>query len=59
MYIFGNWAVECHVPDVLWLTALRTIKMTLEDILIDEEDMRSAKKYGLEFIKCNQNSQAL
>jgi hypothetical protein len=32
------------------------IKMTPEDILIDEEDMRPAKKYGLEFIKCNQNS---
>jgi hypothetical protein len=32
------------------------IKMTPEDILMDEEDMRPAKKYGPEFIKHNQNS---
>jgi hypothetical protein len=32
------------------------IKMTPEDILIDKEDMRWAKKYGPEFIKCNQTS---
>jgi hypothetical protein len=30
--------------------------MTPEDILIDEEDMRQAEKYGPEFIKRNQNS---
>jgi hypothetical protein len=32
------------------------IKMIPKDILIDEEDMKLAKKYGLEFIKCSQNS---
>jgi hypothetical protein len=32
------------------------IKMTPENILMDEEDMRPAKKYSLEFIKYNQNS---
>jgi hypothetical protein len=30
--------------------------MIPEDILVDEEDMRPAKKYGPEFITCNQNS---
>jgi hypothetical protein len=32
------------------------IKMTPEDILMDKEDMRLAKKYSLEFINFNQNS---
>jgi hypothetical protein len=32
------------------------IKVTLENILLDEEDMRPAKKYGPAFIKRNQNS---
>jgi hypothetical protein len=32
------------------------IKMTPEDILIDKEDMKLAKKNGPEFIKHNQNS---
>jgi hypothetical protein len=32
------------------------VKMTPEDILIDEENMSLAEKYSPEFIKCNQNS---
>jgi hypothetical protein len=32
------------------------IKVTLGEILIDEEDMRLTKQYSLEFIKCNYNS---
>jgi hypothetical protein len=32
------------------------IKVTPENILLDEEDMRLAEKYGLAFIKRNQNS---
>jgi hypothetical protein len=32
------------------------IKITPEDILIDKEDMKLAKKCSPEFIKCNQNS---
>jgi hypothetical protein len=32
------------------------IKVTLEEILIDEEDMPPTEQYGPEFIKCNYNS---
>jgi hypothetical protein len=32
------------------------IKITLEDILIDEEDMRPAEKYGPEFINASKTA---
>lgn len=59
-YRTDNMAISSHPHSDLYLTVENSeggkTKLKLEEILLDEEDMRPAEEYGPAFIKRNQNS---